>query len=42
MRQDQTVPFLFYEAQKFTTALAGPASGLLSLPLSELLWGRSR
>lgn len=39
MRQDQTVPFLFYEAQKFTTALAGPASGLLSLPLSELLWG---
>jgi hypothetical protein len=33
------VPFLYYEARKFSTPLAEPASGLLSVPLGELLWG---
>jgi hypothetical protein len=33
------VPFLSYEARKFSTPLAEPASGRLSLPLGELLWG---
>jgi hypothetical protein len=28
IRQDQTVAFLSYEAQKFSTPLAEPASGL--------------
>ena len=40
IRQDQTVAFLLsYKARKFSTPLAEPASGLLSLPLGELLWG---
>lgn len=33
------MPFLSYEARKFSTPLAKPSSGLLSLPLGELLWG---
>lgn len=33
------VPLLTYEARKFRRPLAEPASGLLSLPLGQLLWG---
>jgi hypothetical protein len=33
------MPFLPYEARKFSMPLAEPASGLLSLPLAELIWG---
>jgi hypothetical protein len=39
LRQDQTMPFLSYEARNFATALAGPASGVLSLSLARLVWG---
>jgi hypothetical protein len=38
LRQDQTMPFLSYEARNFGTPLAGPASGSLSLPLARLVW----
>ena len=31
--------FLSYEARKFSTPLAGPASGSLRVSLAELIWG---
>jgi hypothetical protein len=33
------MPFLPYEARKFSMPLAEPASGQMSLPLAELIWG---
>lgn len=33
------MPSISYVARKFSTPLAEPASGLMSLPLSELIWG---
>jgi hypothetical protein len=33
------MPFLTYETCKFSTQLAGPASGRLSLSLARLIWG---
>jgi hypothetical protein len=33
------MPFLSYEVRKFSTSLAGPASGSLSLSLTGLIWG---
>jgi hypothetical protein len=33
------MPFLPYQARKFATPLAGPASGFLSLSLARLVWG---
>lgn len=33
------MPFLSYEARKFSTPLAGPASGSLRVSLAELIWG---
>jgi hypothetical protein len=39
IRQDQSMPLLSYEARKFSRPLNEPASGRLSLPLGELLWG---
>jgi len=33
------MPFLSYEARNFSTPLAGPTAGSLSLPLARLVWG---